>query len=211
MQDVAALTIVELDTALAATGPVTSRLPEATAVSDTLSVLNTTISLLPLVHLLLRSPLLNPITPWNLISSREMSFGLEHIVTPRLHYLWAHTSAHAEAVNSLSRIDLAGTTLQSRQDIRDNIIPPLPSDQMHTPVHFLPRLSELSASPPVSKQDIRAKELWGDTLNSLLHLCNLTAAAGLPPIWDMIAYLSRVRDRSDIEATFRHTAEHFRF
>ena len=43
------------------------------------------------------------------------------------------------------------------------------------------------------KQAIRAEDQWGDTLNSLLWLCNVTTDAGLPPIWYMISPLSRDR------------------
>ena len=70
MQDVATPTIVELDAALAATGPVTLRLMEAITVPNTLAALKTTIAPLALVHLLLSSPVFPPISPWNLISSR---------------------------------------------------------------------------------------------------------------------------------------------
>ena len=51
----------------------------------------------------------------------------------------------------------------------------------------------------MANQAIRAEEWWGDTLNSLLGLCNVKAAADLPPIWDVIAPLYRDRAQSEME------------
>ena len=91
------------------------RLLEATAASDTVGVPKTMITLLALVHLLLSSPLLTPINAWNLIAARETSSGLERRMAPILHCLRAHTSAHTEAVNVLSSVDLANVTLSVKE------------------------------------------------------------------------------------------------
>ena len=48
-------------------------------------------------------------------------------------------------------------------------------------------------------------------LNSLIRLCNVTAAADLLPIWDVITPLSRDRYRSAMEAVCHRTAETLHF
>ena len=95
---------------------------------------------------------------------------------------------------------MADAMLQSRQDLRDRIIPPCPLAQIHTSVQFIPRLPEAAAPPPVFNQSISAKYRWGDTLNSLLRLCNVTASADLTLIWDVISSLSRERYILTMEA-----------
>ena len=98
-----------------------------------------------------------------------------------MHWLWAQTSAQAGSVDALFRVDLSDSTLQARKYLRDKIIPPPPLAQMHTPVHFIPMLPEVAAPPPPIKQSIRAEYRWRYMLNSLLRLCNVTAAADPPP------------------------------
>ena len=139
VRDVPAPTVAELNTALATTGPGVTRLPEDTAALDTVAVCKTAIALLSLVHLLLGSPFLTPINAWNLVAARATCLGLEHRVTPLLHWLRAQTSANAEAVDALSRVALADPTLQARKELRDMIIPSPPPAQMPTLVHFVPR------------------------------------------------------------------------
>ena len=94
----------------------------------------TTINPMALVHPLSRSPFLIPIITWNLIAARSESLGLDRRVTSLLHWLRAQTSAHAEAVDALSSVDLADGTLYSSQELRDRIIPPLKPSLIHTPV-----------------------------------------------------------------------------
>ena len=115
MQDVATPTIAELDSDLATTGLGTPILPVGTAASDAVAVANITITPLALVHLLSRSPFFTPINAWNLIAASAVSLGLDGRVMPLLHWLQDQTSAHAEAVDAFSSIDLANATLQAWQ------------------------------------------------------------------------------------------------
>ena len=154
VQDVTVPTIADMDAAIAATRPDAPRLLETTAASNIVVVPNTTIASLAKVQPLMRSPFLTPINAWNLIAARAISLGLERGVTPLLHWLWSQRSQHAKAVDALFSVDLSDATLQSRQELRDRIIPPLPTSPIHTPVQNLPQLLEAASPPPVAKQSI---------------------------------------------------------
>ena len=193
VRDVLAPTIAELNAALATMGPGVIPLLEDTAASDTVAVWKTAIAPLALVHPLLGSTFSTPINAWNLVAARAMSLGLEPRVMPLLHWLRAQTSVNAKSVDALWSVNLAVVTLQARKELRDKIAPPPPPDQMHIPVQFVPRPPEAAAPPPAVKQPIGAADRWGDMLNSLLRLYNITVSADLPPIWDVIATLSRDR------------------
>ena len=120
--------------------------------------------------------------------------GLERRVTPLLHWLRAQTSAQTGTVGALSSSNLADATLQDQKELRYKIIPPPPLAKPHNPVQFLPMPPEAEAPPPETKQVISTEDMWGDTLNILLRLCNVTAHADSPPSWDVIAPLSKDRD-----------------
>ena len=94
-------------------------------------------------------------------------------------------------------------------DLRD--IPPLPSARIPTLVQYMPQTQEAAAPPPAAKHAVGEVEIWGDTLNSLLRMCNMTSAADLHTIWDVINPLSRDRARSDMEAYCLRKSEHLRF
>ena len=70
---------------------------------------------------------MTPVNVWNLISSRSLSLGLEHRVTPLLHWIRAQTTSQAKAIEALVSVDLSDSTLQARQDLNDKITPPTPS------------------------------------------------------------------------------------
>ena len=119
---------------------------------------------------------------------------LELRVTPLLHWIWDQTSAQTGTVGAFSSVNLANATLQVWNELRDKIILPSPTDQPHNPVQFLPRPPEATDPPPATKKIISTEDRWEDTLNSLLRMCNVTAPAEPPPIWDVINTLSRDRD-----------------
>ena len=167
VRDVAAHSVAELDQALSTTGPGAARLPNSTVTSD--MVAKVTIVPLALVHPLPRSPFLIPANVWNLIAARAASMGLERRVAPFLQWLRAQTTRQEAAIKALIRVDLADSTLQARQDLKNKLIPPLPP-----PV--------ATAAPPPAKPAMGAADRWDDGMRSLLRLCNVTAAADLPPI-----------------------------
>ena len=211
MCNVTSPTIAELNTAIAATGPGVPRLQEVTTSSDTVALCKTTIAPLALVHAMLGSPFLNPINAWNIIYARAAYLGLECRVIPLLHWIQAQMSAHAKTIYALSSANLADASLQSRKDLRDRITPPPPPSQMHTPVKFIHQIPEAEAAPPAAKKSISVKDMWGEMLNILIRLCNVTEAADLPPIWGVIPPLSQDRDILAMEAECRWTTEHPRF
>ena len=110
----------------------------------------------------------------------------------------------------MDSVDLASSTIQAWQDLKDKLIPyptPIPSPFPGA----LPdknNNNDGSAPPPVDTA-IGTKGRWGDNMRSLLRLCNATAAADLPPIWVMIAPLSRDMAISTMDAAYHKNYKHF--
>ena len=103
----------ELTQALDRTSLVTPRIPDQTVTSNSIAVPRSYIAPLKLIHPLILSPFLSPMSTWHLLSARASMIHLYQQVQPFLKWIQGRTKSPTNRVNALTSVDLKDATLHA--------------------------------------------------------------------------------------------------
>ena len=101
-----------------------------------------------------------------------------------------HTTTPTKTVDALTSVELADSTLQACQDFLKALVPSPAPVPIHPLIQYLP-IMPLPVDPlATEKLDTGTMERWGDELQSLLRLYNVTTENNIPTIWRTVVPLS---------------------
>ena len=126
----------EIESLMARLAPRHPCLPPETPRPYRVSVPWASLAPLSLVHLLMVSPFLAPVTVWHMMHAKSNAMGMTQRVAPFLDWLRVATVDPQQGIAALASVDLADATLAQRQGIRTSLVSPPPPPQ--PPSHILP-------------------------------------------------------------------------
>ena len=99
------------------------RLPINTPRPERVSIPQSSIAPISLVHLLMVSPFIAPTTLWNMMHTKADAVGMTQRVAPFLDRLRATAVEHQQVIAALTSVDLADSTISQRKGARTSLVP----------------------------------------------------------------------------------------
>ena len=101
----------DMEALLTRLAPIHPCLPQDTPRTDRVSVPQSSLSPLSLVHSMMVSPFLFPATTWHMMHAKSNTMGMTQRVAPFLYWLRAATVDPLQGISALTSVDLADATL----------------------------------------------------------------------------------------------------
>ena len=153
--------INEITQALVRTGSSASRITNHWDNSDRVTAPHASIAPLNLIHPLIRSTSLYPMSACKILSESATMMQLYQQVQPFLDWIMGRTRSPTASINALTGVDLAYSTLQARKDIFKFLVPPPPMTPMYIYTRYMPNQHVIVDPPSTLKPPTELAERWG--------------------------------------------------